>query len=89
MSYLSIPRAERYAHGTFQLQNKNDPNLSMCPADHPFINVAALETEGVKMLERIITLLYTNSYAFPHAPFTTLSPVLHHLQKPRIVISNP
>ena len=40
-----------------QLQNKNDPNLSLCPPDHPFIPVQALEAEGMKLLEGIITLL--------------------------------
>ncbi|EPQ56463.1 hypothetical protein GLOTRDRAFT_59735 [Gloeophyllum trabeum ATCC 11539] len=44
-----------------RLQNKNDPNLAMCPSDHPFIPVAALEAEGVKLLEGIITMLYTSS----------------------------
>ncbi|TCD69615.1 hypothetical protein EIP91_006840 [Steccherinum ochraceum] len=44
-----------------RLQNKNDPNLSMCPTDHPFMPVAVLEGEGVKMLESIITLLYTST----------------------------
>ncbi|KZT27847.1 hypothetical protein NEOLEDRAFT_1130335 [Neolentinus lepideus HHB14362 ss-1] len=43
-----------------RLQNKNDPNLSMCPGDHPFVPVAALEHEGVKLLESIITMLYTS-----------------------------
>lgn len=45
-----------------QLQNKNDPNLSFCPADHPFIPVANLESEGIKLIEGIITLLYTSQY---------------------------
>ncbi|KZT10059.1 uncharacterized protein LAESUDRAFT_673791 [Laetiporus sulphureus 93-53] len=44
-----------------RLQNRNDPNLSMCPSDHPFINIAALEAEGLKLLESIITILYTSS----------------------------
>ena len=43
-----------------QLQNKNDPNLSFCPADHPFIQAAKLESEGQKLLEGVITLLYTS-----------------------------
>ncbi|KAI0322800.1 Symplekin tight junction protein C terminal-domain-containing protein [Amylostereum chailletii] len=43
-----------------RLQNKNDPNLSMCPVDHPFIPVAALENEGVRLLEGILTLLFTS-----------------------------
>ncbi|KAL0953604.1 hypothetical protein HGRIS_004812 [Hohenbuehelia grisea] len=43
-----------------RLQNKNDPNLSFCPADHPFISVAKLEAEGHKLLEGVITLFYTS-----------------------------
>jgi symplekin len=46
-------------HAT-QLQNKQDPNLSSCPADHPFISVPTLEAEGTKLLESVITLLYTS-----------------------------
>ena len=42
-----------------KLQNKNDPNLAIVPGDHPFINAAALETEGVTLLQRLITDLYT------------------------------
>jgi symplekin len=42
-----------------KLQNKNDPNLSIVPGDHPFINAATLETEGVALLQRLITDLYT------------------------------
>ncbi|OBZ73776.1 Symplekin [Grifola frondosa] len=44
-----------------RLQNKNDPNLSMCPTDHPFISVPALEAEGLKLLEGVITILYTSN----------------------------
>jgi len=43
-----------------QLQNKNDPNISFIPADHPFISAAALEAEGIKLLEHVITILYTS-----------------------------
>lgn len=49
----------------FKLQNKNDPNLSNVPGDHPFINAAALETEGVTLLQRLITDLYTKQYVGP------------------------
>jgi hypothetical protein len=42
-----------------KLQNKNDPNLALVPGDHPFINAAALEAEGVTLLQRLITDLYT------------------------------
>ncbi|KAI0954916.1 hypothetical protein AcW1_006666 [Taiwanofungus camphoratus] len=43
-----------------RLQNKNDPNLSMCPTDHPFISVSTLEAEGLRLLESVITILYTS-----------------------------
>lgn len=42
-----------------QLQ-KNDPNISNVPADHPFIPALALEAEGMKLLERVITILYAS-----------------------------
>ncbi|KAH9965034.1 Symplekin tight junction protein C terminal-domain-containing protein [Lactifluus volemus] len=42
-----------------RLQNKSDPNLAIVPGDHPFINTAALEAEGVALLQRLITDLYT------------------------------
>ncbi|CDO73286.1 hypothetical protein BN946_scf185008.g48 [Trametes cinnabarina] len=41
-----------------RLQNKDDPNLSMCPTDHPFISVQALEAEGIKLLEGVVRLLF-------------------------------
>lgn len=34
----------------------------MCPTDHPFIPVAALEAEGSKLLEGVITILFTSQY---------------------------
>lgn len=43
-----------------RLQNKNDPNISFCPVDHPFINAAELEAEGRKLMEGAITLLYSS-----------------------------
>ncbi|KAG5647460.1 hypothetical protein DXG03_009391 [Asterophora parasitica] len=43
-----------------RLQNKNDPNLAFCPADHPFIPAAQLENEGKKLLEGVITTLYSS-----------------------------
>ncbi|KAH6916084.1 Symplekin tight junction protein C terminal-domain-containing protein [Coprinopsis sp. MPI-PUGE-AT-0042] len=43
-----------------RLQNKNDPNLSNCPSDHPFIPTAKLEAEGQKLLEGLITMLYSS-----------------------------
>ncbi|KAH0836650.1 Symplekin tight junction protein C terminal-domain-containing protein [Lanmaoa asiatica] len=43
-----------------RLQNKNDPSIASVPADHPFISAAALEAEGMKLLENVITILYTS-----------------------------
>jgi len=45
-----------------QLQNKNDPNISFCPADHPFISVATLEAEGQRLLDALAALLYSSQY---------------------------
>ena len=45
-------------HVCLQLQNKDDPNLNMCPSDHPFMSVQALETEGMKLIEYVITTIY-------------------------------
>ncbi|CUA78065.1 Symplekin [Drosophila melanogaster] [Rhizoctonia solani] len=44
-----------------RLQNKADPNLSMCPSDHPFISAQALENEGQELLKKVVMLLYTSS----------------------------
>ncbi|EGN96587.1 hypothetical protein SERLA73DRAFT_111193 [Serpula lacrymans var. lacrymans S7.3] len=46
-----------------RLQNKNDPNISSVPADHPFMSGPALEAEGMKLLESVITMLYTSQNA--------------------------
>ncbi|KAL0576456.1 hypothetical protein V5O48_005531 [Marasmius crinis-equi] len=43
-----------------RLQNKTDPNISNCPPDHPFISVNALEQEGQRLLETVITILYSS-----------------------------
>lgn len=44
-----------------QLQNKNDdPNISMLPSDHPYMSVTALDAEGLRLLESVITMLYRN-----------------------------
>ncbi|KAG7444313.1 uncharacterized protein BT62DRAFT_970937 [Guyanagaster necrorhizus] len=43
-----------------RLQSKNDPNISFCPPDHPFISVAKLESEGQKLLENVITILFSS-----------------------------
>ncbi|KAI0675546.1 Symplekin tight junction protein C terminal-domain-containing protein [Trametes maxima] len=44
-----------------RLQDKDDPNLSMCPTDHPFISIQALEAEGSKLLEGVVRLLYSSN----------------------------
>ncbi|KAF5388652.1 hypothetical protein D9757_004811 [Collybiopsis confluens] len=43
-----------------RLQNKNDPNLSFCPANHPFISLPQLEAEGQGLLKKVIEILYSN-----------------------------
>ncbi|KAJ6581382.1 Symplekin tight junction protein C terminal-domain-containing protein [Mycena capillaripes] len=43
-----------------RLQKQNDPNISLCPANHPFISGSKLEAEGQKLLEAVIALLYTS-----------------------------
>ncbi|THH09925.1 hypothetical protein EW145_g1681 [Phellinidium pouzarii] len=42
-----------------RLQKPGDPNLSFCPADHPFIPVAQLEAEGQELMKEVITIFYT------------------------------
>lgn len=42
-----------------RLQKPNDPNLSFCPADHPFILAVQLEAEAQKLMEGVITIFYT------------------------------
>ena len=34
----------------------------MCPSDHPFMSMQALEGEGVKLLEGVMTTLYGSKY---------------------------
>ncbi|KAF9245242.1 Symplekin tight junction protein C terminal-domain-containing protein [Melanogaster broomeanus] len=43
-----------------RLQNKHDPSIANIPADHPFMSAPALEGEGMKLLENVITILYTS-----------------------------
>ncbi|KAF8074984.1 Symplekin tight junction protein C terminal-domain-containing protein [Lyophyllum atratum] len=45
-----------------RLQNKNDPNLSFCPPDHPFIPVAQLENEGKKLFDGLVATLYGSQH---------------------------
>ncbi|KAG9093472.1 hypothetical protein FS749_014324, partial [Ceratobasidium sp. UAMH 11750] len=42
-------------------RNKADPNLSLCPSDHPFISAAALENEGGELVKKCVMTLYTAS----------------------------
>lgn len=59
---LTLPwRVTKLVSCLLQLQKKDDMNISMLPADHPFMSAAALEAEGAKLLEGIITILYTSS----------------------------
>ncbi|CAE6440409.1 unnamed protein product [Rhizoctonia solani] len=51
----------QYIDVLVQLQNKADPNLSMCPSDHPFISLQALETESQELLKKVVMILYTSS----------------------------
>ncbi|CAE6402237.1 unnamed protein product [Rhizoctonia solani] len=46
-----------------RLQNKADPNLTMCPTDHPFVSAQALETEGGELLKKCVMILYTSNNA--------------------------
>jgi hypothetical protein len=32
----------------------------MCPPDHPFISASALEAEGNQLLDKSVTILFTN-----------------------------
>ncbi|KAF4593990.1 hypothetical protein EYR40_008788 [Pleurotus pulmonarius] len=43
-----------------RLQNKNDPNISFCPADHPFLSVPTLEQEGQRLYEGIVTIFLSS-----------------------------
>ncbi|KZT34250.1 hypothetical protein SISSUDRAFT_1065486 [Sistotremastrum suecicum HHB10207 ss-3] len=43
-----------------RLQSKNDPNLSQCPTDHPFLKADQLEQEGVRLLQQLVTILFTS-----------------------------
>jgi len=55
-----------------QLQNPNDPNLSFCPPDYPIIPFSALEAEGTKLIESVLTIFYTSTYADSAALLTWL-----------------
>ncbi|KAJ7066730.1 Symplekin tight junction protein C terminal-domain-containing protein [Mycena amicta] len=41
-----------------RLQNKHDPSIAFCSADHPFISATSLEAEGQQLLEAVFLLLY-------------------------------
>ncbi|KAF8757940.1 Symplekin tight junction protein C terminal [Rhizoctonia solani] len=75
-----------------QLQNKGDPNLSMCPTDHPFVSAQALETEGGELLKKCIVIQAVLKWT-PQVAMTGQSPMsvrsveksikilLHHIYK--------
>jgi len=45
-----------------KLQKQNDPNISFCPVDHPFISAATLEAECQRLLETLSKLLFSSKY---------------------------
>jgi len=63
---ISDPRVSTLSHLRLKpsdcpkLQKQNDPNISFCAVDHPFISVIPLETEGQRLLEAMAALLYTS-----------------------------
>ncbi|KAJ7583294.1 Symplekin tight junction protein C terminal-domain-containing protein [Mycena floridula] len=65
-----------------RLQNRNDPNISICPGDHPFINVAMLENDGQKLFQEARKLLYSSPSAEMDASSSRL-PVNLEYQKRR------
>jgi len=78
-------RASVFPCSPSKLQNKNDPNLAIVPGDHPFLNAAALEAEGVTLLQRLITDLYTKQYVGSVTGLVALTNCMAHaslLQKP-------
>ncbi|KAK4048377.1 hypothetical protein OIO90_005847 [Microbotryomycetes sp. JL221] len=44
-----------------RLQRNAEPNLGMVRPDHPFLNINALEDEASKLMEQVITLLFTST----------------------------
>jgi symplekin len=72
-----------------KLQNKNDPNLAVVPGDHPFINAAALETEGVTLLQRLITDLYTKQCVMGSYVLTNSLTDSWPYQEPRPYLRHP
>jgi symplekin len=52
-------------HPLLQLQNSNDPHLLFVPANHPFLNVAALEAEGHKVTEQCLLTFWNSRYIPP------------------------
>jgi symplekin len=45
-----------------QLQSKNDPNLNLCPSNHPLIKPAELDKEVNFLIEQMITTFYQQAY---------------------------
>lgn len=75
---------------SFQLHNKDDPNVSNIPVDHPFMSATTLEAEGMKLLESIITMLYTSQYVLHSFPWrlgyrdSTQKPGCHHCHRKQL-----
>jgi symplekin len=49
-----------------------DPNVSMCPSDHPFIQTVPLEQEAMTLLQGIMTLFYSSSFVLSLYPIDLL-----------------
>ncbi|GAA6019541.1 hypothetical protein JCM11491_001331 [Sporobolomyces phaffii] len=54
-----------------RLARTQEPNLSLCRPNHPFLKIALLEEEASKLLEESITTLFTTSHADLVSALTT------------------
>ncbi len=50
------------------MQSKNDPNLNLCPADHPLIRPDELTAELTLLIEQLVTLFYQEEWVCPVRP---------------------
>jgi len=57
--------------GNLQLARSQEPNLSLCRPNHPFLKIALLEEEASKLLEESITSLFTTTNADLVSALTT------------------
>lgn len=62
---------ERAFSHPLQLARTQEPNLSLCRPNHPFLKVALLEEEASKLLEECITTLFTGTNADLVSALTT------------------